>query len=113
MSTSLYIDTSRKTEISIAVIVGGREYRRDYPSRIYKAQTVLPLLETLLKEAKISIHDIDEITVQKGEESLTGLRVGFAIAQMLSVLLDIPVNGNKDLKVPYMPPVSYKTVDTK
>ncbi len=108
MKAKLFIDTSHIQEISVALEYGGKRYERKLPSRIARAQTVLPLTEELLKETGLSVHDIGEIVVSEGKESYTGVRVGFAIANTLGKLLGIPVNGKKALAFPKEQPLHYK-----
>lgn len=103
MKTKLMIDTSKIKEISVALAHSGKHYERKLPSRVARAQTVLPLTEELLKEAHLSVRDIEEITVFEGEESFTGVRVGFAIANMLGKLLGVPVNGKRGIAIPKYP----------
>ena len=100
MKTKLIIDTSKIKEISVALEYAGKRFERKLPSRVAKAQTVLPLTEELLKEAHLSVRDIEEITVAEGEESFTGIHVGFAIANALGKLLGVPVNGKRGIAIP-------------
>jgi tRNA threonylcarbamoyladenosine biosynthesis protein TsaB len=60
-----------------------------------KSQTILPVFEKVLSEAKITMDDIIGITVNCGPGSFTGLRVGVAVAKLLSLLLGIEINGEK------------------
>lgn len=92
----LIIDTS---EINTARIQIG-EFKKVSESRVLKSQMVLPMIEEILKEQKLTLHDITEITVATGPGSFTGLRVGATVANALGYLLDIPVNGKKALVIP-------------
>lgn len=85
-----------------------KRYGKRLPSRIARAQTVLPLAEELFREAGITVHELDEVVVVEGKESYTGVRVGFAIANTLGKLLGIPVNGKKGLAFPAEQPLHYK-----
>ena len=69
-------------------------------SRIVKSQAVLPLIEEMLLEQKLTLKDITEITVVTGPGSFTGLRVGATVANALGYLLGVPVNGKRDLVIP-------------
>jgi tRNA threonylcarbamoyladenosine biosynthesis protein TsaB len=100
MKTVLHIDTSKTQEISVILESYGKSYEKTLPSKIARAQTVLPLTEELLREADTSLRDIEEITVKEGKESYTGVRVGFAIANTLGHFLGVPVNGKKALAIP-------------
>ncbi len=89
----LTIDTSDNKEIVVGIVIDGKEYsEKDVTSR-QKPQVTLPLVEVILGKKKLSLSDIDAITVNVGPGSYTGLRVGVAIANTLGFLLQIPING--------------------
>ncbi|HUQ85160.1 MAG TPA: tRNA (adenosine(37)-N6)-threonylcarbamoyltransferase complex dimerization subunit type 1 TsaB [Candidatus Limnocylindrales bacterium] len=90
----LIIDTSSNKEVEVGLIKDKKKYLHKSPVD-RKNQMVLPLIEKLLKEHKISLNNIDEITVNPGPGSFTGLRVGVAIANTLGFLLKIPINGKE------------------
>lgn len=90
---TLLIDTSKREEISVRLRIDNKEYVLEERSDRKKAQAVLPLVDTLLKEQKISLQDITTIEVNTGPGSFTGLRVGVAIANTLGRLLKVPING--------------------
>jgi len=45
------------------------------------SQTLMPMIESLLKNANVRIDDIDLIAVNKGPGSFTGIRIGVAAAK--------------------------------
>ncbi|GJM14192.1 MAG: tRNA (adenosine(37)-N6)-threonylcarbamoyltransferase complex dimerization subunit type 1 TsaB [Pseudohongiella sp.] len=55
------------------------------------AQRVLPMVSELLSDAEISMSDIQLISVVAGPGSFTGVRIGVAVAQGLSLSCEIPV----------------------
>lgn len=55
------------------------------------AEKLHPLIQTVLKEAKIPFTKIDAIAVSKGPGSYTGLRIGASTAKGLSFALNIPL----------------------
>jgi tRNA threonylcarbamoyladenosine biosynthesis protein TsaB len=55
------------------------------------AEVLHPFIETILKEATISNHQIDAIAVSKGPGSYTGLRIGVSAAKGLSYALNKPL----------------------
>lgn len=61
----------------------------------FGSQVLLPLIVKLLKDNNKSLSDLDEIMVDKGPGSFTGLRVGVSVANALGFALNIPVNGKK------------------
>lgn len=91
----LYIDTSSNQEITISLEINGKKHELKEKIGDKKAQVVLPMIERLLNNHKISIRDIGEIRVHTGPGSFTGVRVGVSIANALSYALKIPVNGQK------------------
>jgi tRNA threonylcarbamoyladenosine biosynthesis protein TsaB len=99
-SLTLFIDTSDMNTAKIAIERAGKKYEKTSQSRIMKSQMILPLIEELLGEKTLTLSDITAITVVTGPGSFTGLRVGIAIANTLSKLLNIPVNGKKALVTP-------------
>lgn len=100
MSTTLHLDTSHTDHIAVTLTHGQTSYSQSLPSHIARAQTVLPLTETLLAQAGLTMRDISAVTVMDGAESYTGVRVGFAIANAIGTLLGVPVNGKKALAIP-------------
>lgn len=70
-----------------------KEARVTLNGKTMQGETVLPLIEKLLGEEGKILKDLGAITVHTGPGSYTGLRVGIAVAQMLSALLHIPING--------------------
>jgi tRNA threonylcarbamoyladenosine biosynthesis protein TsaB len=85
----LSIDTSDGEEVAIKL--DGKEFREK--ARKQKSQRLLPLIEETLKTEGKSLQDLDEIEVNTGPGSFTGLRVGVSIANALGWALGIPVNG--------------------
>lgn len=89
----LFIDTSdnRKTIVKL----GGLEIIEKYKSP--REQRLLEIIEKALKQKKAKLANIDKIEVNTGPGSFTGLRVGCAIANTLAWLLNIKVNGKKQV----------------
>ncbi|MCD8090242.1 MAG: tRNA (adenosine(37)-N6)-threonylcarbamoyltransferase complex dimerization subunit type 1 TsaB [Clostridiales bacterium] len=55
------------------------------------SQTLMPLVENMLKLTDFDKHDIDFIAVTSGPGSFTGLRIGMAAAKGLCAALDKPL----------------------
>lgn len=100
MSVSIHIDTTDMHSAIVALDKDGKTYKKIGQSKIFKSQMVLPLLEALLKRHHLSFDSITAVSVATGPGSFTGLRVGCAVANALGVLLDVPVNGRRDLVAP-------------
>ena len=96
----LFIDTSEINTAKVTVEVDGKRSEKISENPKMKSQMVLPLIEDLLREHKLSIKDITEIEVVTTNGSFTGLRVGATVANALGYLLDVPVNGKKALVIP-------------
>lgn len=90
MNTILTIDTS-STYCAVALQRGEALFERISSSEKQSAQAVLPLISELLLDAEIALKDIDFIAVVAGPGSFTGVRIGVAVAQGLSLSVNIPV----------------------
>lgn len=55
------------------------------------SQTLLPMIDTIVKEVGIELSELDAIAVAKGPGSFTGLRIGSATAKGLAQALNIPI----------------------
>ena len=71
------------------------------------SQTLMPMIESLLKYSNTSLDDIDLIAVNKGPGSFTGVRIGVAAAKGLADVKNIPVCGTSTLES-----MAYNLVDT-
>ncbi len=89
----LYIDTRDNRKIVIRLKTDKAELIEESEANIQKAQASLPLIEKILKLAKMNVSEVDEIKVETGPGSFTGLRVGVAIANALSFGALKKVNG--------------------
>lgn len=89
----ILIDTSDQKITYISLQIDGKRYESKSDSVQFKSQMTLPLIEKLLNEHHVDIGMISEIRVFEGPGSFTGLRVGIAIANALSFILSVPVNG--------------------
>lgn len=54
------------------------------------SQTLLPMIDEVLKDAQITAKDVDLIAITKGPGSFTGLRIGMATAKGLAAPFDTP-----------------------
>lgn len=60
--------------------------------------TLMPMLETMLKNAGMTLNEIDLIAVAAGPGSFTGLRIGVSAAKGLAWPLDKPCAGVSTLE---------------
>lgn len=86
----LTFDTSTQ-QCSVALSYNDeiRDVSLDAPNQ--HAELILPLIETLLKEAGLSLAQIDVIGFGRGPGSFTGLRIAASLVQGLACVHDIPV----------------------
>ncbi len=98
----LSIDTSDSKIAKIEIDLNGKKYVTSSDSRKISSQTCLVLIDKVISEANTKLENLDEIKVNVGPGSFTGLRVGVSIANTLAYFLKIPVNGQKigDLVLP-------------
>lgn len=77
---------------SIAILSEGiliAEYTINYKKT--HSQTLLPMLDEVIRMLDIDIKDIDAIAIASGPGSFTGLRIGAATAKGLGLALGIPI----------------------
>ncbi len=95
MAKILTIDTSNNKKISVGLEANGKKSEITQSATVLRSEAALPVVERLLKKNNIEINEINELKINKGPGSFTGLRVGTAIANALGFLLKIPINGKK------------------
>jgi len=71
------------------------------------SQTLLPMLDNVVKMLGISLEDIDAIVVSGGPGSFTGLRIGSATAKGLGLALNKPL-----IQVPTVDGIAYNLFGT-
>lgn len=91
-SVILHINTSDNKKVEVAITLNGKKITKVVPN-VWTSQILLPLIDEMLKKQNIKLEDLAEIKIIEGPGSYTGLRLGAAVANTLSYLLKIPVNG--------------------
>ncbi len=91
----LIIDTSDNKLVTVGLKIGEKEFTLSKKVTFNGVQFALPMIDSLLNKYSISVKEIDLIDINVGPGSLTGIKVGMAIANALSYCLKIPINYNK------------------
>lgn len=87
----LAIDTATKY-IYLALMIDDKEVSSIYQEGDNNhSVTIIPLLAELLKNAEISLQDLDEIIVGVGPGSYTGVRIGVTVGKMIGYLNNINI----------------------
>ena len=89
---TLSIDTTDNKKIILTLTVKNNKIIVSNKIESWASQLLLPMIDTLLVKHKVSLSDLDLITVKTGEGSYTGIRVGVTVAKTLGWLLNIPVD---------------------
>lgn len=92
---TLILDTSDNKKITVGLIINDKEYIDTERVTSNKTQIILPMIGKILRKYSLNPEDLSEIKVNAGPGSFTGLRVGLAIANTLSFVLKVPINGKK------------------
>ena len=88
----LAIDTA--TEMcSVALMVGDEIFSRNEIAPRDHTKKILPMVDEVLKEAGVSLSELDALAYGRGPGSFTGVRIGIGIAQGLALGADLPMIG--------------------
>ncbi len=90
MSKILAIDTATEA-CSAALMVGEQVLTRCEVAPRVHAQRILPLVQSLLDEAGLSLGELDALTFGRGPGSFTGVRIGIGVAQGLAFGAELPL----------------------
>lgn len=96
----LVLDTSDNKRITVGLIVNGKKNIQTRKMSRNNEQVVLPMIDKILKKHSLTPQDIQEIKINPGPGSFTGLRIGLAIANAFSFINKIKVNGSKRIILP-------------
>jgi tRNA threonylcarbamoyladenosine biosynthesis protein TsaB len=85
----LSLDTSTDA-CSVAILVGNSVLERCELAPRKHATIILPMIDTLLSEAGLSITQMDAIAFGRGPGAFTGIRTAVGIAQGIAFASDLP-----------------------
>lgn len=94
----LGIDSSAKSA-SVAITENGKIISSFYINTgLTHSQTLMPMLDNVLKCASLTLDDIDAVAVNKGPGSFTGIRIGVAAAKGIADTKNIKTIGISTLE---------------
>ena len=91
---------STATAASAAVYADGKLLAVDFSNTgLTHSQTLLPMIDNVLKTARVSVDDIDYFAVSNGPGSFTGVRIGVSAVKGLAQPLNKKCVGISTLEV--------------
>lgn len=94
----LAIDTTTK-KAAVALKIDNDIYLKEVNNEITHSEKLLPLLDAVLKEANISLKDIDLYAVTQGPGSFTGVRIGIATIKAMAKVTNKNIFGTTSLEL--------------
>lgn len=98
-SNIIYVDTRDSKKVIARLEKGGKKFECVSASQDNHPGSIVNLIEDVLKKGGVKASDIDEINVEEGPGSYTGLKVGASVSNALSFALNKKVNGNEIGKI--------------
>ena len=87
----LYIDTTEKTVVKIALKAGDSVFEKSFSVDFDHAEKLLPEISRLLKHSGFKPSDIKSIRVNNAGGTFTSLRIGVVTANALAFALGVPI----------------------
>lgn len=92
----LAIDTATE-RCSVALRIHGQVTQRVVDTARGHADLILPMVEEILREAGVSLRELDGICYGRGPGAFTGVRIAIGVVQGLAFGADLPTVGISDL----------------
>ena len=94
----LAVDTAGKTAAVAVLRDDVLLYEAQCNNGLTHSETLLPMIDTALKAAGLTVDDLDVLGVTNGPGSFTGLRIGLAVVKGLALPRQIPCAGVSTLE---------------
>ncbi|PIE45524.1 MAG: tRNA (adenosine(37)-N6)-threonylcarbamoyltransferase complex dimerization subunit type 1 TsaB [Gammaproteobacteria bacterium] len=79
------------TVCSVALWNGERLFERVEQEASSQSKTILPMVESVLAEAQLTLSQVDAVACTRGPGSFTGVRIGIGVAKGLAYGQDLPI----------------------
>jgi tRNA threonylcarbamoyladenosine biosynthesis protein TsaB len=86
----LALDTATE-QCSAALSLDGRVMERSQLTQRSHAELILPMIDELLKEAGVTLQELDALAFGRGPGAFTGVRIAVGVAQGLALGAGLPV----------------------
>lgn len=93
----LALDTATEN-CSVALLTDDGIYFRSEVAPRDHTKKILPMVDDVLKEAGLTLNELDALAFGRGPGSFTGVRIGIGIAQGLAFGADLPMIGISTLE---------------
>ena len=94
----LAIDTTTK-KASVALKTESNLFSKEINNEITHSEKLLPLIDEVLKDANLSLKDIDLFALTLGPGSFTGVRIGVATIKALAKVYNKKIFGTTSLEL--------------
>lgn len=91
----LFIDTTDNKNVFAKIEIPEGKYVAKSDSKNPRPDSIVNLIEKALKKGNIAIQEIDEINVNEGPGSYTGIKVGVSVANAISFAFGKKINNKK------------------